>query len=321
MTHVTLVLLNWNGAPVVFDAAASALAQRGVESDLLVVDNGSTDGSLAELRRRFPTAGFLEMGKNSGFTGGMNAGTEASKSEFVLWQNSDLVLAEDYCARAISAMRADPTIGAMGGLVCRLVNGQRTDLFDASGYTLSAAHRVVFRPAASEVVGVSGSCPIFRRAALNTIRKPVGYVLDPTYFAYGEDVDLMLRLNLAGWRVRYAPELRAWHVRSASTTPASRFYEKPDATQVAHMRNRLATIIKTWPAPLLRRHLVKLALVELALPAFLLVRKPRALRNWAEAWRHVWRERTRLLAARRAIQSAATPTGTRRLMQLLTGQS
>src|SRR6266849_5412410 len=125
MIDVSIVVLNWNSYPVVLDAAASALAQTGVRVELLVVDNGSGDGSLEELKRRYPQARFIEMGFNSGFTGGMNAGTDAARGEFVLWQNADLVLAPDYCSRALAAMRADPAIGGAGGLVRRLVDGRR----------------------------------------------------------------------------------------------------------------------------------------------------------------------------------------------------
>ena len=319
MTNISIVLLNWNSYPVVLDAAASALAQRDVHVELLLVDNGSHDGSVAELRRRFPAVPIMEMGSNLGFTGGMNAGTEAAQGEFVLWQNADLVLAEDYCARAVAAMRTDATIGGVGGTVLRLVDGRRTADFDAAGYSLSPAHRTAFvhADAPREVVGVSGSCPIFRRSALEQIRATVGYVLDPSYFTYGEDIDVMLRLNLAGWKIVYLPGIRAWHVRSASTAPHSRFYEKPDHTQVHHLRNRLATIVKTWPRPVLWRRLPILVAVELGLPLYLLARRPRSLKNWATAWRELWRNRRQLRRDRSAIQNAASPAAVSRLRSLL----
>lgn len=317
MIDVSIVLLNWNSMPIVLDAAASAVAQRDISVELVVVDNGSTDLSLRQLQQRFPSARYIEMGYNSGFTGGMNAGTDVARGEFVLWQNADLVLAEDYCTRGIAAMRADPGIGAVGGTVHRLVEGRRTAEFDASGYTISAAHRTVFVRRGGEVVGVSGSCPLFRRKALDAIRATVGYVLDPTYFTYGEDIDVMLRLNLAGWRVVHIPEMSAWHVRSGSTAPRSRFYEKPDVTQVHHLRNRLATIVKTWPRQVLLRRLPALAAIECALPFYLLIRRPRSLRNWFVAWRGLWRDRARLLRDRARIQTAATPAAIYRLRRLL----
>jgi GT2 family glycosyltransferase len=306
---VSIVLLNWNSLPTVLPAAASALAQQGVSVELLVVDNGSTDGSLAELRRQYNNVRYIEMGYNSGFTGGMNAGTDAASGEFVLWQNADLVLAEDFCARAVALMRADSTLGAVGGLVQRLVDGRRTDAFDACGYTLGSLHRAAFvrdRSRAQDVVGVSGSCPFFRRSALEVLHSAVGYVLDPWYFTYGEDIDVMLRLNLAGWRVRYVPELRAWHVRSASTVVGSRFFEKPDETQVRHFKNRIGTIIKTYPPWLLARRLPVLLVAEAAVPAYLLLRgRPASVRNWLRAWGEVWTERARLLRDRSVLQAGA----------------
>ena len=323
MIDVSIVLLNWNSHPVVLDAAASALAQGGVSVELLIVDNGSADGSLEELKRRYPQVRFIEMGFNSGFTGGMNAGTDAARGEFVLWQNADLVLAADYCTVAAAAMRADHTLGATGGLVQRLVNGRPTEEFDACGYTIAPMHRTAFvndRWMAQDVVGVSGSCPIFRRSALESLRTTVGYVLDPWYFTYGEDIDVMLRLNLAGWRVRYLPQLRAWHVRSGSTAVASRFFEKSDATQVRHFKNRIATIIKTYPRSLLLRRLPVLAAGEIALPAYLLLRgRPRSVRNWFRGWSEVWLERQRLLRDRAALLEQTTADRVRRLCQLLRG--
>jgi GT2 family glycosyltransferase len=316
---VSIVLLNWNSRPLVFDAAASALAQRQVRIELIIVDNGSTDGSLTELRTRFPQARFVEIGFNSGFTGGMNAGTQAAQGEFVVWQNADLVLGSDYCARAVAIMKASPDVGAAGGLVRRLVDGKQTETFDAAGYTLRPNHRPRFLPIEIEqdVMGVSGSCPIFRRTALDAIAAPVGYVLDPWYFTYGEDIDVMLRLNLAGWRVRYVPQMTAWHVRSASTAPASRFYEKPSVTQVHHFKNRLATIIKSIPRPALLRRIPVLLATEVLLPFYLLMRRPSSLWNWAKAWRQVWGERSRLFHDRAAIRAHSSRSHVHRLSRLL----
>ena len=316
---VSVVLLNWNSYPIVLEAATAAVEQSGVSVELIIVDNGSNDESLPALRRQFPKARFIEMGFNSGFTGGMNAGTEAAQGEFVLWLNADLVLASDYCSRGVATMRADPTIGAVGGLVSRLVDGRRTDVFDAAGYTVSPAHRARFVPPGTEqdVVGVSGSCPLFRRATLNDLRETVGYALDPWYFAYGEDIDVMLRLNLRGWRVRFLPASKAWHVRSQSTVAASRFYEKPGMTQVHHFKNRLATIIKTMPRGALLRRLPALVGIELAMPAFLLTRRPSSVRHWMKAWTLVVREWRRLVRDRRLIQRTAPDAARQRLMRLL----
>jgi GT2 family glycosyltransferase len=303
----------------VLEAAASALAQRDVSVELIIVDNGSTDGSLQELKSRFPNARYIEMGFNSGFTGGMNAGTTAAHGDFVLWQNADLILADDYCSRAIAIMRAEPDVGGAGGLVLRLIDGKASDTFDAAGYTLRPSHRPRFLPIEIEqdVMGVSGSCPIFRRTALEAIAAPVGYVLDPWYFTYGEDIDVMLRLNLAGWRVRYTPLMKAWHVRSASTAPASRFYEKPNVTQVHHFKNRVATIIKAIPRGALIRRIPALLATELLLPFYLLMRRPSSLLNLAKAWRQVWSERRRLFRDRAAIRLGSSTRHMNRLSRLL----
>jgi GT2 family glycosyltransferase len=316
---VSIVLLNWNSGATILDAAASATAQQDVNVELIVVDNGSSDGSLAELRRRFADARYVEVGYNSGFTGGMNAGTKAATGELVLWQNADLVLASDYCSLGANVFKTRPDVGAVGGLVSRLVNGNRTDQLDSAGYTLTANNRprLVRRHVEQDVLGVSGSCPLFRRAALLATATPVGYVLDPWYFTYYEDIDVMLRLNLAGWRVRYVPTMRAWHVRSASTVPASRFFEKPDETQVHHFKNRLATIIKSIPRRALLKRLPALIMTELGIPLFFLARRPRSVINWIRGWISVWGERSRLFADREAIALHSSESSRIALTRLL----
>jgi GT2 family glycosyltransferase len=321
VTDVSIVLLNWNSSATVIEAAESASDQTGVRVQLLIVDNGSTDGSLETLKRQFPHAQFIEIGFNSGFANGMNAGSTVAAGEFILWQNADLVLAPDYCALALQTMRADDTIGAMGGLVHRLVNGHRTNVFDASGYTINALHRAVAvsnRTVAQDVVGVSGSCPILRRRALEDIRRPVGYALDPWYFTYGEDIDVMLRLHLAGWRVRYDPAMLAWHVRSGSTVVGSRFYERPDVTQVHHFKNRVATIAKTYPVPVLLRRLPLLVMTELVVPPYLLLKgKPRGIWNWLRSWGQFLKESPRLLRDRKTIFARADHENQARTQALL----
>ena len=319
MALVSIVVLNWRSYPPVMDAVSSAVNQRGCDVEVIVVDNGSNDGSLERLRTAFPDLAYVEIGYNSGFTGGMNAGTDHARGDFVLWQNADLVLDPDYCARAVAAMAAEPRLGALGGQVDRLIDGRKTDVFDACGYFLSPTHRAAFYRTRSpaDVVGVSGSCPFFRRAALDDIRRPVGYVLDPWYFTYGEDIDVMLRLNLAGWIVRFDPGLRAWHIRSGSTVAGSRFYEKPDVTQVHHFKNRLATIRKSLPPRALSARLLPLAVTELGLPFYLLLKRPSSLRNWLRGWGAFLRERPRLARDRQAMLAAAPPGASDRLTRLL----
>jgi GT2 family glycosyltransferase len=319
MTLVSIVLLNWNSYSTVLDAAAAACAQTDVDVDLVIVDNGSSDGSLGELKRLFPRARYIEMGYNSGFTGGMNAGTQAAEGPFVLLHNADLILANDYCARAVESMNADGELGAVGGIVYRIVDGAKTNQLDACGYTLTPTFRaaLVSPEHKQDVLGVSGSCPFFRLSALSAVRAPVGYVLDPWYFAYFEDMDLMLRLNLGGWRVKYDPAMVAWHVRSGSTVPASRFYQKPAPILVHHLKNRIATVIKNSPHVLLPRTALPLAFTELAVPFYLLSHRPRSVKSCGAAWAAVWGERARLQRDRAAIQRNATPDGIRRVRSFL----
>jgi len=308
MKTVSVVILNWRSYPIVMDAAQSALRQRAVNVELIVVDNGSDDESIPQLRSRFPEARIIELGHNSGFPHGMNTGIKVATGEYILLQNADLVLDENYCAFGIGVMSSIDRVGAVGGLVQRLAKGERTDTLDACGYTLSRTFRaqLLDHNRGGEVVGVSGSCPLFSAEALRDVERPVGYALDPWYFSSFEDIDLMLRFNLAGWAVHYAPEMRAWHVRSGSTVAASRFYEKPVPLVRHHIKNRLATILKNIPAIQLRTWL-GVIVTEVAIPFYLLRKRPSTLKAWIGAWWSIGLEAPRLLRDRMRILRKGGP--------------
>lgn len=317
--RVSIVLLNWNSAPLIYDAAASAVAQQGIAADLVIVDNGSQDDSLQQLKRTHPDATFIELGHNTGFAAGMNAGIAAVRTEFALLQNADLLLAPDHCATALAALRADAGLGAVGGLVQRLEGGERTAKLDECGYLLARSFKVSFVDpvAGRDVMGIPGCSACVRMDALRDVARIAGYVFDPWYFTYFEDIDLMLRLNLAGWRVRYLPDVRSWHVRSASIGGPMRFHRRPVAAMRTNLRNRVATFIKSCPRNQLWRLLPPAAAWHAAVPPYLLATRPSALGVVGSAWRDVWRERRRLLADRRRIMAAATPESLARFAQLI----
>jgi GT2 family glycosyltransferase len=231
--RVTVSLVTYNGLRWLPGCLESLRAQTLVDYELLVLDNGSTDGSREWLRQyagREPRMRLTESDVNLGFAAAHNRNIEAAAAVLVMLLNQDIELDAQFLAAAVAAFDEDTRIGAVQGLLLRLAGpGERSETIDSTGLEMHRDRRVLARRqgeqrsaadlVAGEVWGVDGPAPVYRRAALMDVReprRPGGWeVLDEDFFMYKEDVDLAWRLRRHGWRTRYEPAAVAWHARGA----------------------------------------------------------------------------------------------------------
>jgi N-acetylglucosaminyl-diphospho-decaprenol L-rhamnosyltransferase len=199
--------------------------------DVVVVDNGSTDGSAQRLSAALPAVRVVAAPGNVGYARGANLGIAATGAPVVAVLNGDVELAPGVAAAMIAAIEADPRLGAVGPRVLNLDGSVYPSARSDPGLFVAAAHAVfglVWRTnpwtrryrqldvdptRAREVDWVSGAAVWLRREALDDVG---GW--DERYFMYMEDVDLCLRLRRAGWRVEYQPSGEVVHVQGASTS-------------------------------------------------------------------------------------------------------
>ena len=220
---VSVGLVTWNSAAFLSDCLISLLAQREVEFDLTVVDNASTDDSLAQVARFFPQAHIIRNPANRGFCGAHNQAIHASQAEFYLPLNPDVILEPDYLSAMLSSQQGLPRAGLSAG---RLLLGHPADQprrIDSTGLFIDRKRRQFLRAHTEldtgqhafkeEVFGVDGSAPLYRRAMLEDISFE-GEYFDETFFAHKEDVDLSWRARLMGWRCVYTPNAIAYHQRN-----------------------------------------------------------------------------------------------------------
>jgi N-acetylglucosaminyl-diphospho-decaprenol L-rhamnosyltransferase len=208
-----VVVVSYNGREIL-GRCLDHLRVQTAGCRLIVVDNASSDGSGAFVRMAHPDAMLLEMAQNVGFGRAVNAGVAAGEGEAVVLVNSD-VLAEPHCVEALMApLRANDRVGMVAGLTLIPTSG----LVDAFGIeldeTLSAYNRLRNRrpgETAGVLAGPSAGLAAYRRAAFEAVG---GF--DEALFAYGEDVDLALRLRREGWQAAAAPDARAVHLGGAS---------------------------------------------------------------------------------------------------------
>jgi GT2 family glycosyltransferase len=288
--RAAVVVPNWNGRRWLPGLLDSLGAQTRAPDEVLVVDNGSTDGSLDLLREG--SVPFVALGRNTGFAYAANRGIEAVSAEAVALVNTDVVLAPDWLERAVAALG-----DGVGSVATKMVLLDAPEVIDDAGDELrrdGVAHQRAHGrrddgrwDAPGEVFSACAGAAVYRRAAALDVG---GF--DERLFSYLEDVDLGLRLRLAGWRCAYEPAV-ARHARHGSSGQLERSVDAWVA------RNTVLLVAKAfplrWVGPVayrqlswiaeaaregrLREHLRGLAMAVPALPAT--VRARRSLRRGA----------------------------------------
>jgi N-acetylglucosaminyl-diphospho-decaprenol L-rhamnosyltransferase len=217
-----VVVVTWRSGERVL-RCLDRLREQDAAHTTWVVDNASGDGTVEGIRRRFAEARVLELEENVGFGRAVNAGAALGSAEAVVLVNDDVELEPGALAALLEPL-GDPAVGMVAGLTTipgsGLVDGFGIEL----DVTLAAYNRLRGRPVGGEpglLLGPSGGLAAYRRSAFDQVS---GF--DDRLFAYGEDVDLALRLRHAGWEAADAPEAHGVHLGGASVgvdSPAQRF--------------------------------------------------------------------------------------------------
>lgn len=257
MRRLAVVVLNWNGRADTLAALASLAACRapaGWQAHLMMVDNGSTDGSLEAVRRDFPTVEVVALGENRRFAGGNNEGVRralADGADAIMLVNNDTEADPGLFEHLLAALEADPGAGAAAPLIP--FAAPRDRIWYAGGYCVPAlglaAHRGLratergqYR--AIETTGyLTGCCLLARRDAWEKVG-----LLDERYFIYAEDADWSLRARAAGYRLLFVPQARLWHKVSAASGAASpwKIYQRLRANLTLFARHARGLGRVTW---------------------------------------------------------------------------
>jgi GT2 family glycosyltransferase len=214
MKRVDAVVLNWNGWQDTIACLASLQRQDYPHFNLLVVDNGSTDGSVDQIKKAMPALELLQTGANLGFGGGCNAGIKlalARGADYVWLINSDATVDSGALSALVRVAEKNPALGAVGSVLLEADQHDRIQLWGGGTVNLwlgRSQHRISPGP----LDFISGASVLLRRTALEN----VGLFDQATFFMYWEDTDLGFRLRQAGWQLAVADDSRVWHKQSAS---------------------------------------------------------------------------------------------------------
>jgi GT2 family glycosyltransferase len=247
MQSVAAIIPTWNTAKYMERCLDSLANQDGVNLETMVIDNGSTDASLALIERRGVPHVALES--NIGSTAAVNLGVSNTSAPLVMVLNADCFLARGCLRALVAALDADDGLGGVQPRILQDGGTEGASRIFSVGQCLArngaAFERGWGEPDGPryaerrEVFGVSGAACLLRRKLFTDLG---GY--DAAYFAFFEDVDLNARARLAGWRFAYLPDAVAIHVGHAAWSQAPRSARFNVELTV---RNRLATAVKVLP--------------------------------------------------------------------------
>ncbi|MBP2668207.1 MAG: glycosyl transferase, family 2 [Deltaproteobacteria bacterium] len=240
----SVVVLNWNGRNLLRDCLDSVLQQQDGSLEVIVVDNGSTDGSVDFVRESYgERIRLLELESNQGWAGGNNRGVEISRCEYLLLLNNDACLAPDFFDRLREGIRRHPGAGMY---TPKILNYSDRTVLDNAGHVIyrdgTARGRGRLEKDGArfdreeEVLCPSGAAGIYHRELFERAGP-----IDERYFAYGEDTELGLRARRAGYVCFYIPAAVVYHKYSASGGP----YTPQKLYWVE--RNRIWTVMKDFP--------------------------------------------------------------------------
>jgi len=215
MPRVSIIIVNWNGRHHLEECLESIAAQTFRGYEVVLVDNGSTDGSVAFLRERFPWVRLVELPQNTGFATGNNRGYEEARGEYIVTLNNDTRVDPDWLAELVRVADENPAAGMVGSRICSHAD---PDVIDSLGFGICrdgmsrGLHRfrrfseLSFVPPVLEILLPSACAALYRRAML----EETGF-FDDDFFAYAEDTDLGLRGRRAGWGAVLASNAKVLH--------------------------------------------------------------------------------------------------------------
>lgn len=234
---LSVIIVNYNVRAYLEQCLRTVFeALHGIEGEVFVVDNLSTDGSVEMVREKFPQVRLMANTENVGFSRANNQAIRESRAEYVVLLNPDTVVEEEVFRKVIAFLDAHPKAGGLG-----------VKMIDGTGRFLPESKRGLPTPAVAfyKIIGLtrlfprskvfgryhlghlpedeaapieilSGACMFLRKRTLDQVG-----LLDESFFMYGEDIDLSYRITLGGYENWYLPEARIIHYKGESTKKSS----------------------------------------------------------------------------------------------------
>jgi GT2 family glycosyltransferase len=316
MDSVAVSIVTFNGKEFLLRCLTAVLSQTYQPIEIHLLDNASTDGTVEFVSRNFPTVDIISSDVNLGFAGGHNAVIRKTRTSFVLALNQDAYISPTFVEELIDAMKAHPNVGIAGGKLYSLRNTPTSinneNIIDMTWLDIEKKRRQVCYAqlqldsgqcaVPKFVFAIDGAAMLLRRSMLEGIEVEHEF-FDEDFFAGKEDLDLSWRGQLCGWKCLYVPSAIGWHLRTfTSADPRTGI---ADALKINSIRNRYLVMLKNDLVPHFLRHLPQIALYELKIMGYVLLRERSSLKGYAQAVRLF----PRAIKKRKAIMRRKKVTG------------
>ena len=241
--EVSVVIPNFNGIAFLDSVLASLEGQTLNNFEVILVDNGSTDGSCSFVTANYPWVHLIELSENFGFCGAVNAGIRAAKAPYVLLLNNDTEVKEDFVEEMLAAIRRHKNAFSCGARMVQYHDRDRLDdvgnYYCALGWSFARGRGKDIHAYETEdrIFSACAGAAIYRKKILEKI----GY-FDEEHFAYLEDTDIGYRARIYGYENWYAPKAIVYHVGSG--TSGSRYNQFKTRYS---SRNNIYLIYKNMP--------------------------------------------------------------------------
>lgn len=252
---ISVIIPNWNGKKFLKTCLDSLRKQTYQDIEIILVDNGSKDGSVLFTKENFPEVRILQFKENRGFSVAVNAGIRISKGEYIALLNNDTETDPNWLYELKKALDTHQEVGLCAS---KLLFWDRRNVINSAGDSVSVsgyASNIGFNQLDCErynqerkIFGACAAAAIYRKEMLNQIG-----LFDEDYFSYYEDVDLDLRAQLRGYQCLYVPKAIVFHRTSGTTKRGS------DLVIFHTERNVLFNLIKDIPLFFLLRFPFKIA--------------------------------------------------------------
>ncbi len=218
---VSIVILNWNGRKYLGQFLPSVLAYMPGNTEVVIADNGSTDGSVEFLEMQYPTVRVIRFSENLGFAKGYNEALKQVKADYYVILNSDVEVCPGWLEPMISLLEVDKAIAACQPKILSYRNKQLFEYAGAAGgwldqYGYPFARGRIFDICEEDkgqyddmepVFWASGAALFIRAAVFHEVK---GF--DEYFFAHQEEIDLCWRIQLAGYKIYVCPSSKVYHV-------------------------------------------------------------------------------------------------------------
>ena len=297
---ITIIIPNLNGKKFLRICLDSIMQQNFQDFFVIVVDNGSVDGSVEFIRDHYTDVQVIEFKENRGFGAAVNEGIKRAKSKYICLLNNDVELDPNFLKEMVTVLEqkrdVDYCAAKMFNYYDRnLLDGAGDGVFKAgAGYRLGTLeYDIGIYDKQNSVFGACAGAAVYRRSFF----EKVGY-FDEDFFAYLEDVDINFRANLLGLRCLYVPTAKAFHIGSATT--GSTFNSFTIRLSTKNIPN---VVVKNYPTYIFLKSLPVMFLYHACWLFFILRRKQlfaylRGLRGALRDFHKMFEKRKKVLSGK-----------------------